>query len=138
MSAPDFLDTNILVYAYDPSDPTKQRVAQEFLLRALDGGIVTSTQILAEFVATLLHKLSPPASPQDVLAILDALSPLKVISPDSATIRRAVEARAQNGIHFYDAMIVSAAERAACGRILSEDLNAGQSYFSIPVHNPFA
>ena len=138
MSGPDFLDTNILVYAYDPSDPATQRVAQELLLRAFEGGIVTSTQVLAEFAATLLHKLSPPGSPQDVLAVLDALSPLKVMSPDPAVVRRAVEARALYGIHFYDAMIVSVAERAACARILSEDLNPGQSYFSMPVHNPFA
>ena len=39
--------------------------------------------------------------------------------------------------HFYDGMIVAAAERGGCRRILSEDLNAGQKYFQIPVENPF-
>jgi predicted nucleic acid-binding protein len=34
-------------------------------------------------------------------------------------------------------MIVAAAERGRCRRILSEDLNAGQRYFQIPVENPF-
>jgi predicted nucleic acid-binding protein len=41
------------------------------------------------------------------------------------------------GIHFYDGMIVAAAERAGCGRIWSEDFNAGQKYFGITVTNPF-
>jgi predicted nucleic acid-binding protein len=34
-------------------------------------------------------------------------------------------------------MIVAAAERAGCGRILSEDLNSGQTYFGVRVENPF-
>ena len=42
------------------------------------------------------------------------------------------------GIHFYDGMIVAAAERAGCQRILSEDFNAGQEYFGVTVVNPFS
>jgi len=138
MSGPDFLDTNVLVYAYDANDVAKRSVAQDLLRRALNGEIVISTQVLAEFAATLLHKLSPPAPATDLAAILDALGPLKVIVPDSDTVRRAVQAHDQYGVHFYDGMIVAAAERGGCSRILSEDLNAGQSYFGIEVRNPFA
>jgi predicted nucleic acid-binding protein len=50
---------------------------------------------------------------------------------------RAVDVRAKYGVHFYDGMIVAAAERGGCGRIWSEDLNAGQKYFGIAVENPF-
>ena len=137
MPGPDFLDTNVLVYAYDASSPAKQRVAQGLVRRALAGEIVTSTQVLAEFAATLLHKISPAARPADLSAILDALAPVKAIPPDGDTVRRAVEAHSQYGVHFYDGMILAAAERGACGRILSEDLGAGQSYFGIVVENPF-
>lgn len=38
---------------------------------------------------------------------------------------------------FYDGMIVAAAERAGCKRILSEDFNTGQEYFGVTVANPF-
>jgi len=138
MSGPDFLDTNVLVYAYDLSEVAKRNIAQDLLRRALEGEIVISTQVLAEFAATLLHKLSPRARPADVSAILDALGPIKVIVPDSDTVRRAVQAHDQYGVHFYDGMIVAAAERGGCARIFSEDLNAGQSYFGIEVANPFA
>jgi predicted nucleic acid-binding protein len=34
-------------------------------------------------------------------------------------------------------MIVAAAEKAGCARILSEDLSAGQTYFGVRVENPF-
>ena len=137
MPAPDFLDTNILVYAYDPGDSHKQHIAQDLVRRALAGDILVSTQVLAEFAATLLHKMQPAARPEDAAAVLDALGPIGVVSPDAELVRRAVNARGKYGVHFYDGMIVAAAERGGCGRIWSEDLNAGQKYLGIAVENPF-
>jgi predicted nucleic acid-binding protein len=137
MPAPEFLDTNVLVYAYDPSDSRKQRVARDLVRKALAGEILVSTQVLAEFVTTLLHKMTPAARPEDVMAVLDTLGPIRVVVTDGDIVRRAVEVRAEYGVHFYDGMIVAAAERGGCGRIWSEDFNAGQEYFSIVVKNPF-
>jgi predicted nucleic acid-binding protein len=137
MPGPDFLDTNVLVYAYDVTDPAKQNVAQDLVRRAVAGGLVISTQVLAEFAATLLHQLNPAPSSGDVIALLDTLAPIRLIAPDYDTIRRAVEARAAYGLHFYDSMIVAAAERAGCERIWSEDFNPGQKYFGVLVANPF-
>ncbi len=137
MSALEFLDTNVLVYAYDPSDPRKQQIAQGLVRRAVAGEIAASSQVLGEFVATLLHKLTPPAKPEDLMALLDALGPIKLIPIDGDVVLRAVQARAQYGVHFYDGMILAAAERGRCQRIWSEDLNAGQQYFGCVVENPF-
>jgi predicted nucleic acid-binding protein len=137
MPASDFLDTNVLVYAYDASQPQKQRVAQDLVRKAVAGGILTSVQVLAEFATTLLHKVSPVVNPEDVMAILDALAPIRTIVPSPELVRRAVEVRAAYGLHFYDGMIVAAAERGGCARIWSEDLNPRQKYFGITVENPF-
>jgi predicted nucleic acid-binding protein len=105
--------------------------------RALAGEIIASTQVLAEFAVTLLHKMSPPANPKDVAAVLDALAPMRLVAPDSEIVRRAVDVRAEYGLHFYDGMIVAAAERAGCRRIWSQDLSSGQQYFGIIVEKPF-
>jgi predicted nucleic acid-binding protein len=137
MPAPDFLDTNVLVYAYDVTDPAKQTVAQDLVREAVAGGMVISTQVLAEFAATLLHKLTPAPSPADVITLLDTLAPIRLILPDHDIVRRAVEAKNAYGVHFYDGMIIAAAERARCERIWSEDLNPGQKYFGVTVANPF-
>lgn len=137
MPAPEFLDTNILVYAYDAGAPAKQQAAQHLLRAALAGHFVISTQVLAEFSTVLLHKISPAVRPNDLLVLLDALGPIKVIATDSGVIRRAVEATAGYGVHFYDGLILAAAAKAGCKRIWSEDLNAGQEYFGITVENPF-
>ncbi len=137
MPAPDFLDTNILLYAYDPSDRGKQLIARDLIRQALAGHMLVSTQVLAEYAAVLLHKMSPPAPPKHLKVVLNALAPIRVILPDGDMVRRAVEAHAEYGVRFYDGMIVAAAERGGCQRILSEDFNAGQKYFGIVVENPF-
>lgn len=50
MSDKVFIDTNVLVYAYDRSEPEKQRRALEILDRLAVGRAgVISTQVLAEF-----------------------------------------------------------------------------------------
>ena len=138
MSGADFLDTNVLVYAYQFNDREKQRVAQELVEAAVAGKFVISVQVLSEFASALLHKASPLATPDAVTAILDKISAIKLVVSDGELIRRAVEARRAYGIHLYDGMIVAAAERGECARILSEDLNAGQKYFGVTVANPFA
>jgi len=137
MSGADFVDTDVLVYAYDATSPRKQRVARELLKRALLGEGLTSAQVLGEFASTLLHKIAHRAGSEDVLAVLHALGPIKLVSIDADTVRRAVEAHKQYGIHFYDGMIVAAAERAGCKRILSEDFHDGQDYFGVTAENPF-
>ena len=137
MTGRDFLDTNVLVYAYQTNDPGKQRIARQLLSRAVAGEFTISTQVLAEFATTLLHKLQPPLSIEEVTVALDGLGPIPLIVPDGDIVRRAVEARGAYGIHFYDGMIVAAAERAGCEKILSEDLNSQQKYFGVVVANPF-
>jgi predicted nucleic acid-binding protein len=138
MPAAEFLDTNVLVYAYDTSDPVKQRVAKELVRRAVAGEFVISAQVLGEFAATLLHKVSPPVAADDLIVALDALATIKLLSPDGDLIRRAVQVRTSYGLHFYDGMIVAAAERLGCPQIWSEDFNAGQTYFGVTVRNPFS
>jgi predicted nucleic acid-binding protein len=133
----EFLDTNVLVYAFDPTYPSKRRIAEDLIRRAVEGNGVTSIQVLAEFAAILLHKLKPAPRSEDVIAALEAVGLIRVVIPDSGLVRRAVEARSKYGIHFYDGLIVAAAERAGCARIWSEDLNAGQKYFGVVVENPF-
>jgi hypothetical protein len=88
----------------DPSDPRKQRVARDLLRGARAGETLSSTQVRAEFATTLLHKMAPAARARDVLAALDALSPIRVVVPAGDMVRRAV---------------VAAAERGGCSRIWS-------------------
>jgi predicted nucleic acid-binding protein len=137
MSAAEFLDTNILVYAYDLRDPRKQKIAQSLIHRALDGEIAASSQVLGEFASTLLHKLTPPVKPADLATLLQTLESIYLVPLDRHVVLRAVNAHDQYGLHFYDGMIVATAERGGCQKIWSEDLNASQEYFGVRIENPF-
>jgi predicted nucleic acid-binding protein len=137
MSALEFVDTNVLVYSYDIADRGKQEIAQNLVRRALTGDIVTSAQVLGEFAATLLHRVAPRVGPVELIVIMDALGPIPVVATDADMVRRAVEVQGRYGLHFYDSLIVAAADRAGCETIWSEDLNSGQKYFGISVQNPF-
>ncbi len=101
------------------------------------GEMLISPQVLGEFASTMLHRATPKKTEDEVKRLLDLLAPIPLVVPDTEMVRRAVEAHAAYGIHFYDGMIVAAAERAGAEKIWSEDLNAGQKYFGVTVVNPF-
>jgi len=87
MNGPDFLDTNVVVYAFDTGNQNKQRISRELLKNAIAGKAVISTQVLAEFASALLHKISPPQTADAVMRGLDALAPIRTITPDRELIR---------------------------------------------------
>ena len=137
MKGRDFLDTNVLLYAYSPLDRRKQKIADGLVRRAVSGESVISAQVLGEFASVMLHKILPTKTPDEVMRLLDTLAPIKIVVPETEMVRRAVEAHAAYGIHSYDGMIVAAAEREGSEKIWSDDLNAGQKYFGVTVANPF-
>lgn len=67
-----FVDTNVLVYAYDRSEPDKQQMALQVLnqLHATHSGVI-STQVLSEFFVTVTRKLKPQLSPEDAYERID-------------------------------------------------------------------
>src|SRR5258706_15851913 len=76
MSAVEFLDTNILVYAYDRSEPRKQQIAQGLVRRAVAVEFAASSQVLGEFRATPFHKITPRAKTEDGILLLDSVGPI--------------------------------------------------------------
>lgn len=133
----DFIDTNIVVYANDSSDTTKQQVALDLIMAAMRSGTaVISTQVMQEYAVTASSKLDQ-ALPV-VMHQLHLLETLKVVVVTPGLVRRALEISALYVISYWDSLIVAAAESAGCSRIISEDLNSGQSYCGMPCMNPFA
>ena len=99
--------------------------------------MATSAQVLGEFARRLLHKVVPRVDLNNLTVSARRTCSIPLVSTDADMVRRAVEVHARYGLHFYDSLIVAAAERGGCERIWSEDLNSGQSYFGITVQNPF-
>ena len=134
----DFFDTNVLVYGYDRRDPAKRLRALDLLSDAIQSGTgVVSAQVLSEFFNAVTRRLPDPLSFEVAGTIIGEVAAMPVVEIDAALVQRAIGVCRRYQISYWDALIVAAAERARCGRILSEDLNPGQSYNGIVVVNPF-
>jgi predicted nucleic acid-binding protein len=135
-----FLDTNILVYAYDTHEPDKRKVAQDVVKRAVrEDNAAISTQVLGEFFTIITRKIKkPPLGPEEAQKLVSAVSIIQVVETDLLLVNRAIDAHRKYGISYWDSLIVAAAERASCKTVLSEDLSHRQRYYGISVLNPFA
>ena len=138
MKGADFIDTNILVYAYDNHFPDKQQRAREILIRAVKNGSgVLSTQVLGEFFTVVTKKIKMPLSVKNARDIIKYMGSMPVQEIDLLIVNRAIDTLEQYKISYWDSLIIAAAERAGCNHILSEDLNAGQKYHEMEIINPF-
>ena len=138
MSTRQFIDTNILVYAYDSADPAKQEHARQILRNGIAAETaVLSAQVLGEFFTVVTSRIHIPLTAEEAEKVLDILSVLPVVEIDLRLVRRATGIHRLYGINYWDSLIVAAAQRAGCTQILTEDLNTGQSYQDILAVNPF-
>ena len=138
MPARSFMDTNVLVYAYDRRDVSKRSQAQELLTTGIeDETAVISVQVLGEFFTVVTQRIQNPLSTEEAREAVNLIGILPVMALDLAMVRRAISTLLRYRISYWDALIIAAAERAGCARIFSEDLNPGQSYHGIVVVNPF-
>lgn len=131
-----FLDTNVVVYAFDTSDPMKQRRA----IKALESGdrLVVSTQVLLEAWWVLTRRLAEPLAIEEASEVIERLSDLPVVATDTDLVKRGIETSRRFEIAVWDAMIIEAARTGGCKRVLSEDLQDGQDFAGVVVENPFA
>jgi predicted nucleic acid-binding protein len=138
MSAADFLDTNVLVYALDAQGGAKRAVARKILQTALGGDAMISFQVVQETLHVIGRKFVQLAKPADCEAALsEVLVPLWRIMPSAGLYARALHLQQRYGYSFYDSLIIAAALEGGCARLLSEDLQHGQVIDTLRIENPF-
>lgn len=133
-----FVDTNVLVYFRDSTEPAKQAAAAEWMAHLWERGSGrVSQQVLREYYVTVTGKLDPglPAAEarEDVLAFR-AWNPLEA---DLGLIEDAWTLEDRYRLSFWDALIVAAARRLGCSVLLTEDLQDGQDLDGLVVWSPF-
>ena len=138
MSAKTFVDTNVLVYAHDVDDPSKHDLARD-ALRELwnDGTGVLSPQVLQEFYVNVTRKIAMPLA-KDAARLVVSTYAIWCVDVTSADVAAAFRIEDEATIGFWDALIIASASKAGAARILSEDLNAGQTIAGVLIENPFA
>jgi predicted nucleic acid-binding protein len=137
MSARSFIDTNVLVYAFDDSDISKRDRARA-LLGAAEAPMVISAQVIGEFYVVVTRKLAAPLEAMHAAAVVAELLRLPLVPIDGELARAAVATSQAEQLSYWDALIVESAAVAGCDRLLTEDLSDGATIRSVRVENPFA
>lgn len=137
-----FVDTNILVYAYDRSAGARHKQASRLLSKLWETkrGCL-SVQVLQEFYVTVTQKVPHPLTVQEAAPIIRSLSTWRYHSPDAEDVLAAISLQERFRISFWDAMIVWSATQLECPILWSEDLNDGQRFGlaggATQIRNPF-
>jgi predicted nucleic acid-binding protein len=137
MSGRAFVDTNVFVYTIDDAEPTKRDIARNVLASDQYGEFVLSSHILGEFYVTITRKLGKRISETEAVKALDRLGKYPVVPIDTALVKSAIQISRSSQVSYWDGLVVAAATRAGCERLLTEDLNDGQMIGSVQVENPF-
>jgi predicted nucleic acid-binding protein len=138
MTATHFVDTNVLVYARDASEPDKQRRAaqwMELLWRERAGRI--SAQVLGEYYVTLTAKLDPGLGRAAARRDVERLATWRPVPIDDGLVSSALGEQERYGFFYWDSLIVAAARASGAEILLSEDLQHGQKLDGLEVVDPF-
>ena len=139
MSDRYFLDTNIIVYAYEKNDLKKQRVAKDLIIEGISNDLASiSYQVVQEFVNVATKKFKSPIKWSDCQLFIDrSLALIWDVNPSKELIHSAMNISERWKYSFYDSLIIAAALEAGCSILYSEDLQHKQQIYSVQILNPF-
>ncbi len=138
MSDKIFVDTNVLIYAHDVDAKAKHETAKRVLHRLWSERTgVLSLQVLQEFYVNVTRKIANPLSKESARLVVSTYTTW-CIETTPAEIASAFRIEDESRIGFWDALILASAAKSGADRILSEDLNAGQTISGVLIQNPFA
>lgn len=133
-----FVDTNVLVYSRDASEPRKQKKAMAWMAKLWEGQTGRlSFQVLQEFYATVTEKLQPGLEPQSARDDVRSLFSWRPIPVDARVVKGAWLIQDRYKFSWWDALIVSTAQVGHCRYLLTEDLQENQKLGEVKVINPF-
>ncbi len=133
-----FLDTNIIVYAFEPSLEDKKKVSDKLIKNALSGRGCVSFQVIQEFLNVVTKKFRIPLKIEDIQLHLEKIIyPICEIFPTKELYVSALDINQRWQFSFYDSLIIAAAHEANCSILYSEDLQHNQKINDLTVTNPF-
>ena len=138
MSDKTFIDTNVLIYAHDMDAKAKHEAAKRVLQELWsERASVLSMQVLQEFYVNVTRKISRPLSKESARLVVSTYTAW-CIDTSPAEISSAFRIEDEAHIGFWDALIMATVIKSGATRLLSEDLNSGQTIAGVKIENPFA
>jgi predicted nucleic acid-binding protein len=138
MTAPTFVDSNLLIYVHDLDAGSKHLRAAVKITELWNNGYgMLSTQVLQEFYVNVTQKIKRPITRAAAREVVRDFIPWVRSPLTGATVVRASEIGEVWQISFWDAMILAAAEQSGAAILLTEDLTDGQIIAGVRIQNPF-
>jgi predicted nucleic acid-binding protein len=133
-----FVDTDVLVYAFDDSDSVRQAVAERALTELMESDkLRLSTQVLQEFYVAVTGRVGNPLSPSVALSVTEELSAWPVLVVDYGLVRESILMSKNQPLSFWDSLVVTSAARSGAHTLFSEALTPGQALLGVQIVNPF-
>ena len=138
MSDKVFFDTNVLVYAFDKSEPEKGAIARQLIRDfGTDGSLVLSTQVLQEYYVTVTKAGKSLLTREEAEEIVNDFAEFPLVQVDKSVVLRAMKRHQSEVFSFWDSLIVESAIQSGCSQLLSEDMQHGLVVDSLTICNPF-
>ena len=135
----EFVDANVLVYAFDASAGAKRDAAKVLLERLWSSETgQLSVQVLQEFFVTVTRKVARPLPGREAEDRVRELTAWRIFTPGADDVLAAIGVARAAKVSFWDAMILHAASESGCDVCWTEDLNDGQVWRGVNIRNPFA
>ncbi len=120
------VDSNMLVYVFDKSEPEKQQICTELLDACWDGEreYAVSVQNLSEFYVIATNKIENPISRKTARIFVTSVVRFrnwKVINFDAETVVDAIKLNETYGIHYWDAVLAATMKKHEIFSIYTED-----------------
>lgn len=133
-----FVDTNVLVYAADDHEIAKRDQARAWLAACWSrrSGRL-STQVLNEYYTVVRRKFPGPVAAGDARAEIRRLQAWQPWEIDHNTMEAAWAVETRQRFHYWDALMVAAAQQQGCTLLLTEDLQHDQRIDQVRIVNPF-
>jgi predicted nucleic acid-binding protein len=132
------VDSNVLLYCYDRSDPAKQRHALDVVDQLTTTGAgALSTQILGEFFVNALRKLAMPFD-EATVRIDHYLRAWHILDVTTRVVEEAVRGVRAYRLNYWDAQIWATARVYGLSAIFSEDFAVGAALEGVRFINPLA
>lgn len=139
MTGKHLVDTNLLVYAYDRSEPEKQTKAVDILDELVKNGSgILSPQVLSEFYTVVTRKLATPLTPQEgYTSISNYIRSWDMVDLTSLVVLEAVRGVRDHRLSYWDSLIWATAKMNQIPSVLSEDFSHGLVLEGVRFTNPF-
>ena len=131
-----FVDTNILVYAYDTRAHEKHKRAKSLIDELwIHRNGVLSTQVINEFAWVLIRKFK--LAENDVIAVLEPLLEWEIGLMTSDILITGLRLKMKHKFSFWDSLIIQTALTSKCEILYSEDSSHGMKIQDLQMINPF-